>query len=143
MSHTWKSVAIATETEATELLTELRGNQWLSRGQSKRYGGLVPSIDRDPRAGLSRLAKLTLERQGIDIYRATARFFVHPGEQVALVDDVVALMVLRHYGVPTRLLDWSMSPYVAAYFAVSSDNAEDGEIWSFDRRLYEQKGKQQ
>jgi hypothetical protein len=60
-----------------------------------------------------------------------------------LADDIVALMVLRHYEVPTRILDWSMSPYVAAYFAVCNHNSEDGEIWSFDEPLYEQMGKKQ
>jgi hypothetical protein len=52
-------------------------------------------------------------------------------------------MVLRHYGVPTRLLDWSMSPYIAAYFAVCGNDAKDGEIWTFDYPEYEKKGKQQ
>jgi hypothetical protein len=52
-------------------------------------------------------------------------------------------MVLRHYGVPTRLLDWSMSPYVAAYFATCSDDTRYGEIWTFDEPLYEERGKQQ
>jgi hypothetical protein len=72
-----------------------------------------------------------------------ARFFASRGEEGSLVDDFIALMVLRHYGVPTRLLDWSASPYVAAYFAVSCDDEMDGEIWSFSEPDYATEGKKQ
>ncbi len=115
----------------------------MCRGQSRRYGGLVPSIDREPRQNLSRLEKLSLERQSVDLFRSTARFFTDTGEQGALTNDITALMVLRHYGVPTRLLDWSMSPWVAAYFAICHHDGEDGEIWSFDEHHYELEGGKQ
>ena len=36
---------------------------------------------------------------------------------------------MQHYGAPTRLLDWTRSAFVAAYFAVEKMEDEDGAIW--------------
>ena len=36
---------------------------------------------------------------------------------------------MQHYGAPTRLLDWTQSPYVAVYFAVESEWDEDGAVF--------------
>lgn len=140
MTHSWNTTILNSEAEAFNVLAELCGKQWLCRGQSKCWGNLIPLIDRESLRDLPRCEKLKLERQCIDIFRSTARFFADPGEQGALLKDITALMVLRNYGVPTRLLDWSLSPYVAAYFAVCDFDNNDGEIWSFDRPLYEIKG---
>lgn len=141
MSHSWNTTTLASEAEVLQVLIELRGKRWLCRGQSQRHNCLNPSIDRVPRQTLSRVDKLKLERQSIDIFRSTARFFADQGEQTAMINDINALMVLRHYGVPTRLLDWSLSPFIAAYFAVCDSDAMDGEIWCFDEPFYENEEK--
>jgi hypothetical protein len=40
------------------------------------------------------------------------------------------LFVMRHHGVPTRLMDWSESPLVGLYFAVKEHLKSDGVVWN-------------
>ena len=44
------------------------------------------------------------------------------------------LAYAQHFGLPTRLLDWSENPLVALWFAVSEESLNDGYgvIWRFD-----------
>lgn len=143
MDHEWNESRLTSETEVLSTLGDLIADRQVSRGQSAMHEDLVTSIDRGPLSRMSRAEKLKLERNSIELFKSTARFFASAGEQKALLDDISALMVLRHYGVPTRLLDWSLSPYVAAYFAVRKDDEEDGIIWSFDYSSYVVKGRKQ
>lgn len=143
MSDAWNLTKLESEEQTIEILTELRGKRWLSRGQANTKHSLIPSIDREGREKFSRRQKLRLERQSIDMFRSTARFFADEGERNALEGDIQTLMVLRHHGVPTRLLDWSLSPFVALYFAVCAHDTTDGAIWSFDYDQYLKKGGEQ
>jgi len=39
---------------------------------------------------------------------------------------------MQHYNAPTRLLDWSKSPYVALYYSVEDLSGKDGALFTFD-----------
>jgi len=105
--------------------------RWLFRGQEKAEWSLKSSIER------------AFESRGIPITRTD------PIEELILIDfksaahlfsasvprdsDTIAwLALLRHHGGPTRLLDFTESFYVAAYFAFDGAT-KDCAIWAFNR----------
>jgi len=60
-----------------------------------------------------------------------------PGpNQIAPPFDLSCLSVMQHYGVPTRLLDWTSDFWTAVYFACAGDPSEDGELWFYDRSIF-------
>lgn len=143
MGSNWNTTALDSAAKVETSLLELKARRWLCRGQSQGKHRLIPSIDRHPGSRKARLEKLELERRSIGLFRSAARAFAGIGEEQALRSDLVALMVMRHYGVPTRLLDWSRSPYVAAFFATSGNAGRDGAIWAFDHDSYVRLGAEQ
>jgi hypothetical protein len=46
-------------------------------------------------------------------------------------DDFQWLALMQHHGAPTRLIDFTWSPYVAAFFALER-TLTDGVVWAMN-----------
>lgn len=107
-------------------------HHFLFRGQADAGWNLQPSIVR-------MLSGINISPAGaLQIEDETRKEFtrqVHLHLDTSLLQDgsqVSLWSLMQHHRAPTRLLDWSSSPYVACYFAVESLIKENGAIWITD-----------
>jgi hypothetical protein len=102
----------------------------LFRGQSNGSWGLEPSLLRAiDRAKVNDHEFCHLERLAVMEFRSQAHLFV-PGALLSeTTEELDWWMLMQHYGAPTRALDWTLSPFVAAYFAVRDQPGADGAVW--------------
>ncbi len=116
--------------EARQIGKSLR--RWLFRGQGTAEWPLKSSLER---AFESRRIPFTrtdypIEEMILIDFKSAAHLF---STNVPKDKDTIAwLSLIRHHGGPTRLLDFTESFYVAAYFALDGAS-EDCAIWAFNR----------
>jgi hypothetical protein len=116
----------------------LRPN-YLFRGQADKSWGLQPSLTRiAKKKQFTRQEILQLERECINRFSVSARNLLPIENTVTLlpnmkgdIDFLGWSVVMQHYSAPTRLLDWSCSPWVALYFACC-EGESDGSIFIAD-----------
>jgi len=96
------------------------GGVWW-RGHASHDWQLVPHVFRTP--------EMAAKEKNLALRFLTKAGTRH-GKCPDLNDVAGWMFLMQHYGLPTRLLDWSESILVAAYFASSELLDGDGEIWS-------------
>lgn len=103
------------------------------RGQDKEYDDIIKAkIDRC--LNLSDLqSHLRIERAVCQRFREHAPIHLSIVEHRYLATRWLQLVVMQHYGTPTRLLDWTKSAWIATFFAVSAGWESDGYVYGFRR----------
>ena len=100
---------------------ELRRGEIWWRGQSKSGWELLPSVYRENR---NQVYEKNITAGFIS--KAPARY---AKDCPSLADAASWLILMQHYGLPTRLLDWTESPLVALFFAVLEHDCVPGALW--------------
>jgi len=91
---------------------DLEYGKHLFRGQCDSEWGLQTGLDR-----LEVTNKADAETYIINEFQRRYHHYLPESHFPASTFECIALM--QHHGAPTRLLDWTFSPYVAAFFAVA------------------------
>jgi len=112
-----REVTITTPEELIRELNELP-NHYIYRGHADSSWKLQSSLERvlDSKWNSSAVSKF----EDYSINEFKARFRLYDRDNIVPDSKLAWLSVMQHHGVPTRLIDFTVSPYVALYFALEA-----------------------
>jgi len=110
--------------EFLDFVAKHQSPRWAYRGQAQKKWKLKPTVGRNELSYSIERELLLLEE-----FKRQAPQWIGRGPLPA--NDVEWLALGQHHGLPTRLIDWSFNPLVAAYYACDSrgdDAKKDGVV---------------
>ena len=127
-SKSYSVVRLESWEQYLSIISDSPYQNWAFRGQRDASAPLFSALSRylmtfrvDPRAWPGQ------EERILRIFKRKAIHFLdHVPERD---DDFQWLALMQDHGAPTRLLDFTWSPYVAAFFALHN-STEEGVIWA-------------
>lgn len=121
--NSWEEFVNQSFTGCWDNSIERSRSNFIFRGLSDSSYPLSPSLNR-------------ICRQNLHLEKCLIRNFrKYASEQISAHDNLWdVLSIAQHHGTPTRLLDWTFSPFVAAHFATENFDRYDSEgvIWCLD-----------
>lgn len=110
-------IVVESWNDFVSLVSEPRFDGWAFRGQQVADWSLFSSLSRYLREYVpDRNRWPEQEERSIRIFRRKAHHFAIDDED--LDGDLACIALMQHHGAPTRLLDFTKSPFVAAFFAL-------------------------
>ena len=114
-----------------KLVTQPPYSHWAFRGEHDERWPLYSSLSRylrafavDPRAWEEQESRI------LRIFKRKAHQFLSKPPDAD--DDFQWLALMQHHGAPTRLIDFTWSPYVAAFFALERTRG-DSVVWAMNK----------
>ncbi|MGQ3096253.1 MAG: FRG domain-containing protein [Roseateles sp.] len=127
-----KQIQISSVAQLLELLNSLPNN-YLFRGHADADWELQSSLERV--LGNEWTSENARKFEDLSLERFKSKFHLYDKENVQPTSKLAWLSLMQHYGIPTRLIDFTESPYVALYFALESYQYPSGKalsIYSLD-----------
>ena len=91
--------------------------EYIYRGQSDSGWVLCSSLYRFFESkGVNSEYRAIFESKAVENFKENLALYNY--DKYHALSDIDAMVVMQHYGCPTRLLDWTLSPYIALYFIV-------------------------
>jgi len=113
-----------------KLVAQQPYSNWAFRGERDERWPLYSSMSRYLKNfGVNQGAWADQESRILRVFKRKAhQFLTQPPESD---DDFQWLALMQHHGAPTRLIDFTWSPYVAAFFALER-TLNDGVVWAMN-----------
>jgi len=105
------------------------------RGQNNSEWELCPKLDRMIKnSNKSYIEKWYIEEQILEKFQKNASLYL---EKLPDYNDYYSwFSIIQHYGGPTRLLDFSYSPFIAMFFSVYDYSvSNDFSLWAINKEL--------
>ena len=117
-----KNIVIRSVADLLEVIQRDAPGAWIFRGHVSCRWKLESSVRRlASEFGADDDTQVRYERGLLNEFKRKARIFL----QARPSSDWEWMVLAQHFGLPTRMLDWTENPLVALYFAVREDTKQD------------------